>query len=472
MKKLLLSLFAGILMGGTALVGGGSGCSNTIAESPGPGAETPSPGAETPSEGPSETPPEGPSETPGPEGPSRWVAFESSRALDPAAQERNLHDTYNIWIMADDGSEARPLTDLTAEDADSRNPAWSPDRSAIAFASKRSLDPAEDAANPATNVWIVDVDGSNPRPLTRYTAPAVRAATPRWSPDGSTLLFESNASLDGSDGALSPAATNLWAVAADGSSDPAPLTAYTAEQAVCKHAGFSPNGSKIAYVSNGKLDGSDEVLLSTGGTISSVVANLWVMNADGGDRAPLTRFTGHNMAALSPDWSSDGTQIVYAANQALDGSDAAIASTTMNLWVLGVATNEATPLTRATAAGVRASTPRWEPGGERIVYVSNRALNGDDAAISGGVVNLWIWSAGEETPVTRLTAAGAFSASPEWSSDGTTILYTSSRAVDPSADESNGAFNIWSLTPEDAVSVPLTEATLSLLDSFSPVPGF
>jgi Tol biopolymer transport system component len=66
------------------------------------------------------------------------------------------------------------------------NPQYSPDGQSIAFHSTRSG---------ASEIWIADRDGGNPRRLT-YTN-ARTTATPRWSPDGKWIAFESNQSGPG-----------------------------------------------------------------------------------------------------------------------------------------------------------------------------------------------------------------------------------------------------------------------------------
>jgi len=69
---------------------------------------------------------------------------------------------------------------LTSDDADSIAPAWSPDGKQIAFSRSR-----ERIANYSLfDIWVMDEDGRNARPLTQNVG---RATSPAWSPDGSTV---------------------------------------------------------------------------------------------------------------------------------------------------------------------------------------------------------------------------------------------------------------------------------------------
>ncbi|HSM87456.1 MAG TPA: hypothetical protein VLT16_14965, partial [Candidatus Limnocylindrales bacterium] len=196
---------------------------------------------------------------------------------------------------------------------------WSPDGSKIAFHSSRALD-GTDAAGPASNVWIVNPDGSGAVPVTRLTVAG--ATFPAWSPDGKKLAFESARALDGSDAGNVNLTNNLWTMNADGSS-PAPLTRYTATGPMEIPFAWSPDGRRIAFSSLAALDGSDA-------TNTNRAINLWVMNADGAGLTPLTRLTA--AACFLDGWSLDGTSLLFDSARALDGSDAVNKNTTVNIW--------------------------------------------------------------------------------------------------------------------------------------------
>jgi Tol biopolymer transport system component len=143
------------------------------------------------------------------------IAFASARALD-GSNTANPFVTFNIWIMNADGTVATPLTKLTAAGASSISPVWSPDGSKLAFASARALDGSNASnLNATMNLWVMNADGTGAAPLTNQTAAGIFTENPAWSPDRSKLAFDSTRGLDGSDSVN--AAANIWVILADGS---------------------------------------------------------------------------------------------------------------------------------------------------------------------------------------------------------------------------------------------------------------
>src|SRR5262249_2695883 len=83
----------------------------------------------------------------------------------------------NLWVAATDRSSApRRLTTSTKSD---RHPRWSPDGSKILFESNRSGE---------MQLWVIDVGGGEARQLTTLSTGASNAI---WSPDGKSIAFVS-----------------------------------------------------------------------------------------------------------------------------------------------------------------------------------------------------------------------------------------------------------------------------------------
>lgn len=99
--------------------------------------------------------------------PGSLVAFQSDRGGDS-----------EIWVVSDDGSEPRQLTNNPNADA---TPAWTPDGRSIVFASDRKGN---------WDLFKMDADGSN---LVRLTFTKADEFDPVVSPDGRRIAFESDA---------------------------------------------------------------------------------------------------------------------------------------------------------------------------------------------------------------------------------------------------------------------------------------
>jgi dipeptidyl aminopeptidase/acylaminoacyl peptidase len=90
--------------------------------------------------------------------------------------------------------KSKKLMQLTGGDFDDSEPAWAPDGRSVAFVSNRSDDPD---ANYNTDIWLARADKPDPngapRRLTTSSGPD---QSPRWSPDGSRIAYVSSPNMD------------------------------------------------------------------------------------------------------------------------------------------------------------------------------------------------------------------------------------------------------------------------------------
>jgi Tol biopolymer transport system component len=121
-----------------------------------------------------------------------------------------------LWVVSSDGSDLQQITpaDVKAGDAD-----WSPDGSLIVFSSQPLWSWAETAVGPiyGQDIYTIRPDGTG---LSRLTDDE-HSATPRWTPDGSRILF---ARLS-ANAANTKTLTDFWLMGPTGS-DPHPITSY------------------------------------------------------------------------------------------------------------------------------------------------------------------------------------------------------------------------------------------------------
>lgn len=113
------------------------------------------------------------------------------------------------------------------------------------------------------------------------------------------------------------------------------ISPYTGDE---RHAIFSNDGSKLAFVSN-----------ETG------AFDVYVANPDGSDLINLTNSAGSNERV--PRWSPDGTKLIFYGDVA-GNSD---------IYVINA---DGTGLTQISNDPANESEPRWSPDGTKIIYQS------------------------------------------------------------------------------------------------------
>jgi len=211
----------------------------------------------------------------------------------------------------------------------------------------------------------------------------------------------------------------------------------------------SPDGRKVAFFSDRSPSGVDA---------ANAAVNLWVVNADGTLAVALTRFTFSGASAVHAfGWAPDGSKIAYACACALDGSDASAAFS--NLWVVnadGSGRRAVTALTKAAA-----DFPMWSPDGSKLLFSSFRALDGTDAA--GPAENLWLINADGSAPTALSHLTQVFGnvslreGGARWSSDGRRLSFSSNRALDGGdAFAPSLVFNLWAINADGSSPVALT----------------
>jgi Tol biopolymer transport system component len=189
---------------------------------------------------------------------------------------RAVRGDADIYVMSSDGTGVRRLTRTRGQDL---YPAWSPDGKQIAFSSNRGgVEP---------ELYVMRADGSSVRRLTR-TAKWVEDTQPRFSPDGRYIVFTSNR--------VAFANYEIFRIRASDGGGARRLTFYGSSDLHRPGddlmASYSPDGSRIVFVSE------------RGGGYG-----VWSMNAAGRDLRRVVRNRGLNHAF--PRYSPDGTRIAY-----------------------------------------------------------------------------------------------------------------------------------------------------------------
>lgn len=191
---------------------------------------------------------------------------------------RDEDGTLSVWTMASDGSDA---SRLTKGDPD-WGPFWSPDGTKIGFTSGRKGGPG---------IYLINSDGSGEKRFIKSKHESAGQFSEDvmgpWSPDGSTIAFESTRK----------GGPWIYLMKADGT-DLRPF--------VGPRKGKDEDALAPAWSPDGRLIAFDRGLGST--------TEIYVIKPDGtGER----RLTNNGFADISPSWSPEGTVITFLSTRSL-----------------------------------------------------------------------------------------------------------------------------------------------------------
>jgi TolB protein len=250
------------------------------------------------------------------------AACGGSESADPDLVFVSTRDgEYAIYGVGVSGGEEERLTDAEVDPSTPQglffqtDPAWSPDGTTIAFASKRSG---------SLDLYAMSADGSGTR---RLTSTKEDEGQPTWSPDGDRIAFARGAS------------SRIFVMGADGSG----AHRLTDGEADESEPAWSPDGRWIAYVRR---------------EAGSSIRELWLVRPDGSQPRQLTKLGG---VAQAPAWSPDGRRIVFSANATGKGFD---------IYTIGVDGQNAKVMTSRDDS----FEPAWSPDGKTIAYSAGGAV--------------------------------------------------------------------------------------------------
>src|SRR3954453_4910747 len=244
----------------------------------------------------------------------------------PGDNGRVLFTSANRLYTVDPAGGA--WTRLVADETRQAQAAWSPDGTKVAF----RVGPDGDS-----EIWVVNADGTGAHQIT--TTPNVApcdpcySSQPAWSPDMRQLVFRTDRGKAGGDG-------DIWVMDADGG-NPRPLVTSSDDE---RYPALSPDGTRLVYRSGdpteifvARADGTGAVQITHNALFDSAPAwspdpsrlafergdpgadvpsnasygsmEIWTMAADGGDQRQVTSNAVHDEG---PAWAPDGSgQLVF-----------------------------------------------------------------------------------------------------------------------------------------------------------------
>lgn len=171
-----------------------------------------------------------------------------------------------VFTIDADGTD---LTQLTFSGLHDDPATFSPDGRLIAFARD----------NGTARLWLMNADGSNQTRASGVVGPELPTD---WSPDGTHVLL----SADGA----------VWSATPDGSHQQV-IADSGAHEVAGSH---SPDGTRVAF-------------MSTFGTFAGQTFDLYTVRVDGTE--DWVRLTNDRFDDLSADWSPEGSRIAFISNR-------------------------------------------------------------------------------------------------------------------------------------------------------------
>lgn len=326
--------------------------------------------------------------------PTNLTAAAAGERLAWTLNERGLR---NVWVAEGPAFAARRLTSYESDDAQELNAVQiSPDGRHVVYMRGGDFGSNWDDALPVNptgavtpvkvEIWTVPFAGGTPVSLGEGVNPVI-------SPRSDVIVFER--------------ARQLWQVPIDGS---APAKRLFDQRGSASDATFSPDGSKLAFVS-GRGDHA----------FIAIYTN---------EQTPLQYLAPTTARDFSPRWSADGRSIAFARRPGAGGTvvnSLEIQPAPWSIWIADVATGEATQRW-ASDNTLRGSIPSTHGGvnlhwaaGDRLVFMS----------MQDGWSHLWSMRArGGDAPI-LLTPGEHMAEYVTLSNDGTHLLYAGNLGATP-----------------------------------------
>src|SRR5499426_421029 len=361
-------------------------------------------------------------------GTHKWIHWSPDGKWLVVSDKTSAEEPFSLFLLSPETGEKRRVTSPPASVVGDCSPAFSPDGKQLAFVRVISAVVGE--------VYLVSLNGGEPK---RLTFDGAGANTLAWTPNGREIVFSSRLggksrlfripvegggaewlaatgseaqypafSRDGSRLAWrqNTSDEDIFRLALkSGSENVPPLTSLIVSTALEASPRYSPDGKRIAFVSN--RSGSDEI---------------WVCDSGGEKPIRLNSFQGP--LAGSPRWSPDGKQIVFDCRP--EGN--------ADIFAVSVDGGQPRRLTTDPAEDI---VPSWSRDGRWIYFTSNKSVDG-----GSGRLQIWKTPAdgGEAVQVTR---QGGFE--PMESPDGRWLYFTQDR----------GSSSIWRMPAAGGAEAPL-----------------
>ncbi len=239
---------------------------------------------------------------------------------------------------------------------------------------------------------------------------------PSVSPDGKTVLFQSDRSGRGA----------FYLQSVDGG----PVSVFIDSGDEPRYADWSPDGRRVAF--SAKFGEEDDI---------------FIVDADGGDRR---RLADHPAREGHPRWSPDGKRIYFNSERVAGEPGAPTGEDVVDIFSVRA---DGTDLRRHTRCRSECSYPSVSPDGKKLLY---RRVFWSAGADGERVRNSEIVVADLDGPNERnLTQDAAYDVYPIWSHDGAWVYFSSVRPP------SEGRMHLWRVPADGGPAQQLTSGEWS-----------
>jgi TolB protein len=240
-------------------------------------------------------------------------------------------------------------------------------------------------------------------PLTAQTLKVKRITSvndsyPMLSPDGKTLLFQSDRSGD----------VEIWSVAPDGTG----LKKLTESQGYDGNPSWSPDGKTIAFASFRDKD-----------------LDIYIMSADGAGQKRLTTTKGDDG---HPHWSPDGSRIIFNSART---SDTAAKKNIDEIFSMKPDGSDVKQMTDLKSVSTYASI---SPDGKKVVFrgsTSTPAFAWDMTSNPNSLNSEIFVMDIDGTNVVNISNSASFDGWPMWSPDSQKVVFASNRSGKPNSGQ-------------------------------------
>lgn len=281
----------------------------------------------------------------------------------------NQSGSFQLYTMNPDGSDMLQITSLAPTPFETWTPDFSSDGRRIVFC----YGAVDTSGNLPIEIYVINVDGTG---LTQLTHDGQFDLFPRWSPDGTKIVFGRGVALtqqlvtatmaaDGSD--IKELTTPLWGVARSGYTSDARHILWETQQAGfvsviwsmdtqgSQQKQLTPADLRAGEITAPAADGKHIAFINNQNTPPALPNTIFVMNLDGSGVREITQAVGTSHD-VSPNYSPDGTHIVFASDRM--SADGSLDIFTMNADGSNI-TRIATGVTVGGCADLNCVTPAW-----------------------------------------------------------------------------------------------------------------